>query len=70
MVDGAYKNLFEHRHNRVAWMESWGFDSGVGLTIANDTQSMELDTAAFDRKFESLLEMGYRDLKLPIPVRL
>ena len=31
---------------------------------------MALDTAAFDRKFESLLELGYRDLKLPVPVRL
>ena len=39
----------------------------MGLTIANDKQSLELDTAAVDRKFESLVEMGYRDLKLPIP---
>jgi hypothetical protein len=67
VVDAAYQNLFGHRHNRAVWMNSWGFDSGVGLTIANDTQSMELDTAAFDRKMESLVEMGYRDLKLPIP---
>jgi hypothetical protein len=67
VVDGAYKNLFQHRHNRVAWMDSWGFDSGVGLMISNDSQSMTLETAAFDRKFASLLEMGYRDLKLPIP---
>ena len=39
----------------------------VGLTIANDTQSVELDTAAFDANIEKLLALGYRDIKLPIP---
>ena len=48
-------------------MYSWDFATGVGLTIANDTQSVALDTAAFDANFAKLVAMGYRDLKLPIP---
>jgi hypothetical protein len=33
VVDAAYQNLFDHRHNRVAWMDSWGFDSGAQKRI-------------------------------------
>eukprot|EP01052_Picozoa_sp_SAG31_P033824 SAG31_NODE_3873_length_3795_cov_3.828734_2_plen_780_part_00 len=67
VVDAVYENMAEHRVNRVAWMESWEFAAGIGLTIANDTRSMEIDTAAFDRNFEKLVELGYRDLKFPVP---
>ena len=67
VVDASYQNLADHRINRVAWMENWEFAAGVGLTIANDTRSMALDTAAFDRNFAKLVELGYRDLKLPLP---
>eukprot|EP01047_Picozoa_sp_COSAG01_P034221 COSAG01_NODE_2561_length_7452_cov_9.383925_1_plen_479_part_00 len=67
VVDATYKNMADHRVNRVAWMENWEFAAGIGLTIANDTQSMKIDTAAFEHNFEKLLELGYRDLKFPVP---
>ena len=66
-VDSYYREMAEHRINRVAWMNSWDFLTGVGLTIANDTQSVTLDTAAFDANVEKLHVLGYRDIKLPIP---
>lgn len=67
VVDAAWKNLADHRINRVAWAEGWDFSANVGLTIANDTQSMELDFAAFDAKFEKLTKLGFGDMRLPIP---
>jgi hypothetical protein len=66
-VDSYYREMAAHRINRVAWMNSWDFATGVGLTISNDTQSVTLDTAAFDANIEKLLALGYRDIKLPIP---
>ena len=66
-VDSYYREMAEHRINRVAWMNSWDFLTGVGLTISNDTQSVALDTAAFDANVEKLHALGYRDIKLPIP---
>ena len=66
-VDSFYREMADHRINRVAWMNSWDFATGVGLTIANDTQSVTIDTAAFDANIEKLLALGYRDIKLPIP---
>jgi hypothetical protein len=66
-VDAYYKEMSDHRINRVAWMYSYDMVTSVGLTIANDTQSVQLDTDAFDANFEKLLALGYRDLKLPVP---
>jgi hypothetical protein len=67
VVDAVYKNMFDHRINRWAWGQNWDFATGVGLTIANDTNSVQIDTKAFDVNFEKLLALGYRDLKFPVP---
>jgi hypothetical protein len=68
VVDATYQNMYDHRINRNVWaFFADGVAAGVGLTIANDTQTMEVDMAAFDRNFAKLVELGYRDLKLPIP---
>ncbi len=66
-VDNYYREMAKHRINRVAWMNSWDFLTGVGLIISNDTQSVALDTTAFDANVEKLHALGYRDIKLPIP---
>ena len=67
VVEAAYRDMYDHRINRNVWAFYADFAVGVGLTIANDTQSMEVDMAAFNRMFEQLVQMGYGDLKLPIP---
>jgi hypothetical protein len=46
------------------------FAAGVGLQIAADTKSVQLDTTAFDTNFAKMLELGYRDIRFPVPACL
>ena len=66
-VNLYWAEMARHRINRVAWMMTWDAMSSIGIWIADDTKSVTLDTAAFDKNMEMLIGMGYRDFRLPIP---
>jgi hypothetical protein len=69
-VDAYYEELAAHRINRLAWAYEFDFSAPVGLLIANDTQSVVLDTTAFDATFEKLLGLGFKDIRFPTPACL
>lgn len=67
VVDAYFDAMAENRVNRLAWAVEFDMAAPVHLTIAADTQSVTLDTTAFDTQFSRLVSLGYRDIRFPVP---